>query len=110
MVTLETSTRWLSRSFWEAPNRLFKQRKLSYCTKPRAPTSTVTKSTISLSLLPHPFLQISTSVLKQLVEKIRETLQGLDTSEDIALTKTHFENILQHTKLAEGQFYKGVEF
>lgn len=54
--------------------------------------------------------QISTSVLKQLVEKIRETLQGLDTSEDVALTKTHFENILQHSKLAEGHFYEGVEF
>ena len=74
-------------------------------------TSPFLSPSLSLSLsLSLSSLQISASVLKQLVEKIRETLQGLDTSEDIALTKTYFENILQHTKLAEGEFYKGVEF
>ena len=61
---------------------------------------------------PSPFLpsQITTSVLKQLVEKIRETLQSLESSDDVTLTKTHFENILEHTKLVEGNFYDGVEF
>ena len=66
---------------------------------------------ISHSLLhTHTHTQISTTVLKQLVEKIRETLQSLESSDDVALTKTHFENILEHTKLVEGNFYEGVEF
>ena len=76
-----------------------------------SPSSSLLHSPPILPLLPpSPIPQISTVVLKQLAEKVRETLQGLDTSEDVALTKTHFENILEHTKQAEGNFYKGADF
>ena len=46
-------------------------------------------------------LQISPSVLKQLIDKIKDTISHLDDGEDADLIKTHFANTVAHIKLRQ---------
>lgn len=46
-------------------------------------------------------LQISPSVLKQLIDKIKDTMTHLDEGEESEIIKTHFANTVAHIKLLQ---------
>ena len=46
-------------------------------------------------------LQISPSVLKQLIDKIKDTMNHLESGEDADLIKTHFANTVAHIKFLQ---------
>jgi len=56
------------------------------------------------------FIQIGTAVLKQLVDKIRDEMQGLE-GEEADQIRQHFENSLSHIRYAkesDGALYEDV--
>ncbi len=67
---------------------------------------------LSPSLPPSFSLQITPAILKQLLEKIREDMQGLEGGEEAAQIQKHFENTLQHIRhssAADSSLYVGVD-
>ena len=43
-------------------------------------------------------IQISPSVLKQLIDKIKDTMSHLDSGEEADIIKNHFANTIAHIK------------
>ena len=59
-------------------------------------------------------VQVTVQVLNQLIQKIREDLPGLETSEETEQINKHFHNTLEHLRLqkespqSEGPAYEGL--
>ena len=45
-----------------------------------------------------PSIQISPSVLKQLIDKIKDTMSHLDSGEEAEIIQGHFSNTITHIK------------
>lgn len=59
-------------------------------------------------------LQVTIQVLNQLIQKIREDLPNLESSEETEQINKHFHNTLEHLRLrrespeSEGPIYEGL--
>ena len=57
-------------------------------------------------------VQISTAVVKQVVDKIREDISSLEEGEEAAQIKLHFKNTLEHIhrgQASDGGLYAGLD-
>ena len=64
--------------------------------------------TLSLS---HMRAQVVNTFLKQLLDKIKEDITGLDESEEASQIQKHFENTIQHmrhTRANDSSMYEGL--